>query len=193
MRTTGTPVHSGDNRRRVAWRSQPGKTSLRVPVWHSNVKGEWREGLIRLPERLCHAAPNSNEAHERDRLFASNLQRWAEMCELKGWTMVSKPLIRGPVDPPVPAPGELPAAVDFDMKHYWALARFKRTSPLFVGLEDVLEMQRLADLYGIHPDADPLPWNDTTGTYDSGWVDPLKERAEHYNATGIKQSDYLLP
>lgn len=193
LRSSGTPLFTGDTRRRVAWRTQPGKTSLRVPVWHANEKGEWLEGLLRLPERLCHAAPHSNAALERDKLITSNINRWAEYRAQRGWDMVSPPKITGPFDPPVSGPGQLPSLDDLGMKHYHVMARFKRRFPMFVGLDDMLEMNRVADLHQIQPEADPLPWNDTTGTYDSGWIDPLKERQEHYATTGIKQSDYHNP
>lgn len=189
---TSALTRSGDNRRDVAWRSQAGKTSLRVPVWHANEKGEWRNGFIRIPDRLCHAAPHSNQAHERDQLINSGLERWKEWLGQKGWEMVSKPQIAGPVEPPTPGVGELPNPDDFEMKHYHVMARFKRKSPLYIGLDDMLEIDRLEKLYGITPLADPLPWNDTGGTYDSGWIDPLKEREEHYARTGIKQSDYTF-
>lgn len=186
-------TRSDDNRRNVAWRSQAGATSLRVPLWHANEKGEWREGVIRIPERLCHAVPDSNQAHERDGIIRANLERWAEWLSMKGWEMATPPKVRGPIDPPTPRVGELPDPDDFEMKHYYALARFKRRSPLYIGLDDMLEIQRVAALYGEETPTDPLPWNDTSGTYDSGWFDPLKEREEHYARTGINRADYLYP
>lgn len=191
LRTSGTPLFSAEKRRNVAWRSQPGATSLRVPLWHHNPKGDWLEGLIRVPEKLAKAQPGTNEGHQLEALINSNLARWIEWRAMKGWDISGDVQIRGPVDPPTPRVGELPDPNDFEMVHYYTLARFKLRSPLYVGLDDVLEIERKKALFGVTVEADPLPWNDVTGSEDTGWIDPLKERAEHYAATGIKQADYL--
>ena len=39
---------------------------------------------------------------------------------------------------------------------------------------------------------DRLPWNNCeTGSYDSGWVDPLKHAEERRQRLGLKREDYL--
>lgn len=193
LRSSGTPTLSGETRRVTAWRNQPGKVSLRVPLWHGHPDGEWRQGLIRVPDDLCHADANTNQAHARDKLITSMLRRWQEWLSMKGWEMSSPPQVTGPFDPATANPLALPEEQDLGHKWYFAMARFKLRSPLYAGLDDVLETQRVSDLYGITVDKDPLPWNDTTGTYDSGWVDPIKERDESNAKQGIKREDYLYP
>ena len=75
---------------------------------------------------------------------------------------------------------------------YFAIARFVRTTPLYVGLDDVLHQQDLMKLHGITPGADPLPWNDTKGE-STGIVDPLVHAEERRQKLGVKRSDYVIP
>lgn len=73
------------------------------------------------------------------------------------------------------------------------LARFRRLEPVYVGLDDFLETQRTAEVFGITPEADPKPWNDVSGTEDTGWVDPMTEAEAERTEMGIKRSEYIVP
>lgn len=179
-----------DTRRRVAYRSQAGACSLKVPIWHHNPEGEWIEGRITVSARLAHAEPNSNQAHERDNEFRKQLRAWAEYREKRGWTMVSRPKIRGPVTPPTATTRAHP---NEDVIYYFALARFTRSEPMFVGLDDFLYQQDLMKLHGIAPEKDPLPWNDVRGGGSEEWVEPLVVAEERRRKLGVKRSDYVIP
>lgn len=175
-----------EKRRNVAYRSRPGACSLRVPILAFD-QGDWIEGKIEVPVRLVRTAPHTNERHEFDRLIRENIARWTEWRKRKGWDIASKPRIGGPFDPPSPRTG---VEVTDEVKWYFALARFKRTTPLYVGLDDVLETFDAAKKYGIVPEKDPLPWNDVSGTEDTGWIDPLVDAAADREKYGLRLADY---
>lgn len=189
MRTIPS-TFSGEQRRRVAYRSQAGACSLRVPLWHHNPKGEWVEGRITVSARLAHAEPNSNQYHERDRAFKEQLRKWAEWREKRGWKMVSKPQIQGPFEPPTE---NAKADPNEDIVYYVALARFVRITPLYVGLDDFLHQREQMEQFGVQLEDDPLPWNNVSGTEDTGWMDPMKYAEEQRQKMGVKRKDYLIP
>lgn len=180
---------TNDVRRRVPYGRQAGKTSLKVPLQTAHPDGELLEGVIKVPARLAHARPDTNEKHEFDLLIRSGLRRWTEWRAKRGWELNSRPLIRGPFDPPTRTERD---EKDPDEFWYFAIARFKRTGPVYVRLEDVLEIQDTAARYGIDLDTDGKPWNEITGDADTGWGDPLKFAEERRQKLGIKRKDYLF-
>ena len=190
MRTIPS-TFSGDQRRRVAYRSQAGACSLKVPIWHHNPEGEWVEGLVRVSASLAHAEPGTNEKHQFDRQVTEQLRAWSEWREKRGWKMVSKPQVRGPFDPPSKTTKDNPT--EDAVVWYFAIARFVRTAPMFVGLDDFLYQQEQMRIHGITPEKDPLPWNDVSGTEDTGWMDPMKYAEERRQKLGVKRSDYIIP
>lgn len=183
-----TNSFSGDQRRRVAWRSQAGATTLRVPLWTASEKGEMREGLIRVPTRLAHAQPDTNEKHEFDQIVRDSLKRWAEWLEKRGWKMSSRPQVRGPFDPPTRTEKDEPNP---DEKWYFAYARFTRTEPMYISLEDFLHERDRAQRHGVNLEADRASWA-VVEEEDSGWVDPLQYAEERRRKLGVKRENYLL-
>lgn len=183
-----TPLtFNGDQRRFVPYGVQAGATSLKVPQWTASPDGELVEGRFRVPARLVRSKPDTNERHEFDRLVRDALQRWAEWREKRGWKMNSTPQVRGPFDIPTRTEREETSP---DEKLYIVYARFVRTSPLWIGLDDLLHEMDMAKRYGIDLEGDRPPWN-PDGDEDSGWVDPLKEAEEHRKKYGVKREDYL--
>lgn len=176
-----------DVRRRVAYGRQAGATSLKVPL-QTPPEGELLEGRITVPARLAHAKPDTNEKHEFDQLINDHLKRWTEWRTKRGWVLNSRPLIRGPFKKATANANEVQDLTEF---WYFAIARFKRTAPLYVGLDDMLELQRLATAHGVDLEADRKPWNDL-GNEDSGWVDPMKFAEERRRKSGLKRKDYLM-
>jgi hypothetical protein len=172
----------------VAYGRQAGATSLKVPLHTAHPDGELLEGLIKVPPRLAHAEPDTNEKHEFDALIREGLKRWCDWREKRGWTLNSTPKIRGPFNPPTRTEKDEANPDEF---WYFAIARFQRTGPAFIRLDDLLEIQDSAARYGIDLDADGKPWNDIAGDGDTGWGDPMKFAEERRQKLGIKRKDYL--
>jgi hypothetical protein len=107
----------------------------------------------------------------------------------RGYALANKPMVRGPFDPPSPTTADDP--VDDGVKWYFAIARFRRSEPLWRPLEEVLYFNDLAERYGVKPSADPKPWNEITTDEDTGWVDPLVHAEERRQRLGLKRADYL--
>ena len=177
-----------DIRRRVPWGRQAGACSLKVPLYTDNPEGELRQGLIRMPTRFASPEPNTNEQHEFDRIVRENIARWTDWLSKRGWTMVSTPSLRGPSDPPTATTKADPT--EDGCKWYFVMARFHRLTPIWRPLEDVLYFREKAEIYGIKPEADPLPWN-RMGKEDSGWVDPLDFAEKRRQRLGLKRKDFL--
>lgn len=187
---TSSAKFTGEQRRRVPYRSQAGACSLKVELVPDNPEGMLEEGLIRVPERLCNAKPDTNEKHEFDRLINDNLNRWTDWRKARGYECVSKPIVRGPFDPPSPTTSEDP--LEDGVKWYFAIARFRRSEPLWRPLDEVLYLQDMADLYDVKPTSDPKPWNEIKSNEDTGWMDPLKHAEERRKKLGLKRADYLF-
>lgn len=187
---TSSARFTGEQRRRVPYRSQAGACSLKVELVSDNPEGTLEEGLIRVPERLCNAKPDTNERHEFDRLVNENLGRWTDWRKARGYECVSKPIVRGPFDPPSPTTADDP--VEDGVKWYFAIARFRRSEPLWRPLEEVLYLQDMAELYDVKPSSDPLPWNEIKGDADTGWIDPMQHAEERRKRLGLKRGDYLF-
>jgi len=181
----------GETRRRVPYRSQAGKCSLKVPLLTDNPEGKIELGLVRVPASIAFAAKDTNDRHQRDRIITEQLRAWEEYRAKRGWKMVSPPKLSRPEDPPSATTVSDP--LEADVKWIWATARFQRTSPLWVGLDDLLHQQDLAKLHGVTIDKDPLPWNDVSGDTDTGWMDPMKHAEERRQKLGVKRKDYIIP
>lgn len=177
---------SGDVRRRVAYGVQAGATSLKVPVWAAP-EGDYREGHFDVPSRLAKTAPNTNERFEFEKLTNTAFRRWTDWLSKRGWEYVPQSLqVSGPYDKPTP---DTKTEADAEVKEYHFLGRFKRTTPLFVGLDDVLELRDMAATYGV--EENPLPWSDVKGE-DTGWINPLDFAEKRRQRLGLKREEYLL-
>ena len=177
---------SGDVRRRVAYGVQAGATSLKVPVY-ANPEGDYREGRFDVPLRLAGTKPDTNERHEFERVTEQMFKRWTGWLEKRGWEYVPQTLqVSGPFQKPTPNTW---TEGDEEVREYHLLARFKRTTPLFVGLDDFLELRDMQETYGVGEN--PMPW-DTLKGEDSGWVNPMEYAENRRKRTGLKREDFLL-
>ena len=178
---------SGETRRRVPYVSQAGACSLKVPVYAES-EGDWLEGRFNVPARLAYTAAHTNDRLEFERVVRANFERWTGWRRSRGWEVVPGTLkLDGPQDVPVERSGD---EGEEDMRLYVFLAKFKRTTPLYVGLDDVLELRDMAERYGVKPNG--MPWNDASGAEDTGWVNPLEHAEQRRQALGLKRKDYLL-
>lgn len=188
MWTTNPALVPGtsDNRRVVAYGRQAGATSLHVPLVTPD-EGELLEGRFCVPTRLSYTQPHTNDHLQFLACVKENWERWVEWRKRRGWDVVEgSRQLSGPFEQPTPTSE---TETDEDTQCWIFLARFKRSTPLYVGLDDFLEIQRKAELYGVK-DAG-LPWNpDEKG--DSGWVNPLTYAEERRQKLGLKREDYLL-
>lgn len=158
-----------------------------VPLWTDHEDGEWVDGKVEVPLRLVNVDPHSNLKLEFNKYIEEHIHKWVDWRRKQGWEITTKPVLSGPFDPPH-GYKEQP---DREHKWYFLRARFKRTSPLHVKLEDFLEIQRKNEVYGRRAVADPLPYNSLdTGTGDTGVVDPLKFAEERRRRLGIDWRDY---
>lgn len=187
---------SGGARRRFPWKDS--SRSMKVPLVD---EAEELTGKIVVPLRLCNTQEHTNERHEFDKLIRENLARWAEWRRQRGWEMASKPHVEGPYLPPGSDPekakdyfarakkviGEgrqIRAVTEFDapeeVRWYFATATFRRSAPVYVGLDDALYLR---DLHRIYSQPEPE---------DSGWVNPMVYAEERRQRMGIRRKDYLL-
>lgn len=206
-------VLGGETRRRAPKASQ----NRRVPLWTPEPEGQLFEGVIRVPVSLCNTPEHSNERLRFEALITANLQRWTEWRLRRGWYLAEKPRVTGPFDPPegdrekggarlaratkhIGKVGSVAAKTDFDyageIKWYIAEARFTREEPVFIRLEDVLEMRHRALMHGLDPDRDPPVTNELPEAKDvievEGGLDPMKVAEERRQARGLKREDYLM-
>lgn len=179
----------GDRRRRFPWRD--GARGLRVPLLSS---GDLQEGYIEVPERLVKAPRHSNAALEFDRYVGEKLQAWLDWKAKLGWEIVGLPNVSGPHDPPVERSGLKPQTKD---KWYWVRARFRRTSPQFILLDDFLEIRDRAQRYGVDisapkPPSTPLakPVGEIVDSEPAH--DPLKFAEERRRQLGLQRKDLLI-
>ena len=214
-----TPLASAAVRHRRPWKDT--SRGLKVPLWTSTAAGQLLEGKIVVPRRLARATEHTNERHEFDRLVRENVLRWAAWRAKRGWHMATKPTVRGPYTPPTAGHDHAkkhvaraeavlgkPSGVNpltvfdgEDVVWYFATARFRRETPVYIGLDDMLEIKDVHDSHGISMDADPLPVSQeaedgaaavgfTDG--DSGWVNPMEFAEKRRQALGLKREDYLM-
>ena len=182
---------ASDIRRVVPYRSQAGACSLKVPLWHGHEDGEVIQGMFRVPARLANTPAHTNERHEFDVIAQQQFRDWCSYREKRGWFYVAGTLgMYGPYDEPTARTND---PQNEDVKQYIYTARFKRTAPLFVGLDDFLETRDLAKRLEVEDEPDPMPWNVVRTKEDTGWVDPLVEAEESRKRRGIKRSDYVVP
>jgi len=186
MSSNTAPLVPGvnDHRRRVPYGRQAGATSLKVPLW-TREQGDLVEGRFAVPKRLSYTQPHTNEHYEFLACVKQNWDRWVDWRARRGWDVVlGTRQLSGPYEQPVERTGD---ESDEELMMFMFLARFRRSSPLYVGLDDYLEMDRMAKVYGVKPT--DTPWN-PDGHEDTGWHDPLKWVLEHKAALGLKPEDH---
>jgi len=75
-----------------------------------------------------------------------------------------------------------------EVKWYFVKARFKRSSPLYIRLDDYLELDRLAKLHGISFDGDGAQ----AEPIGDGPHDPMEFAEARRQRLGIQRKDYLF-
>jgi len=209
-RTSALTLPSG-TRRRTPKASQ----NRKVPLWTPDPGGQLFEGIIRVPVGLCNTQEHTNERLKFDALIRENLARWTEWRKQRGWYLAETPRVAGPFDPPqgdrdsaridhvksrIGEVGSVNAVTDFDYadeyKWYICEARFTLETPIYIGLEDMLELRHLAFRYGVDPDRDSLPYNELPEGKDvievEGGLDPMKVAEERRQRLGLKREDFLF-
>lgn len=203
----------GDTRRRVPKVSK----NKRVPLWTVEPDGQLFEGIIRVPLGLCNTEEHTNKRLQFNKLVLDNLARWVEWRKRRGWYISEKPRVQGPFDPPegdrekaatridraievIGRNGEVNYVTQYDYpgeyKWYVCEARFTREEPVYIRLEDMLELRHRALMYEVDPDRDPLPYNELPEPVDEivveGGEDPMQVAEAERQRLGLKRKDYLM-
>lgn len=186
--TPGTVPES--NRHRRPWKDGS-RTSLVELV--DPIRGTLRQAKFKVPVRLVKAIPHTNDGIEFEQYVYKAINRWKTWLMMEGWVMMGgRPKVLGPFDIPTSRPGE---PVDPDFKEYHVRHFFHRDYPLYMKLDDALEINRLADVHDIDLNKAWRPWAGSPNAKknpDSDWVDPLKYAEERRQRKGIKRKDYLM-
>lgn len=208
------------NRHKRPWRD--GSHTPLVPLLTPDPKGQIMEGVFRIPARLATAQEHTNEFLELDRIVKAAIAKWDEYKGRLGWKRVSNLQFSKPYDPPESdsrkakiyvarmrgthgvhrlgehtKPGEEEGPDTVKMITVWA--RFQRTAPLYMKLEDALAINDLAKAHGIDLNKDFQPVNnpkadaeDLGEDGESEWVHPLEHAEKRRQRKGLKREDYLL-
>lgn len=198
------------NRTRHEYPWKDNSRRVMVPLWTPTAQGQVFEGRFSVPKRLHKTQEHTNERHEFDNLVQANIRRWSEWRAKGGWILNEEPTVRGPFKKPshgsakhgqyvrraarvIGKSGNVQPVVheEDDDYIYVMTARFVRETPLYVGLDDFLELNDMRARYGIPDGIDFLPWNKTDGDKDTGWVDPMRHAQERRERLGLKRKDYL--
>jgi hypothetical protein len=173
--------------------SQTALGGIRVPVFTADAKGDPFEGHIRVPNELVRTKPFTKERHRFQDLIASNVKRWVEWREHKGWRLNSKPKVKGPYDwPTANAQAEQP-----DYSLYVVTALFQPTETLSMSIDDAWELKRRAELFGVDtskpkPTSTPIEAGPDV-IFDSGpFRDPMVIAEERRQAMGVKREEFLI-
>ena len=183
MRSSPLSLPTG-KRHRLPWRDT--SRGLRVPLLTPEPEGELHQGMIRVPNHLVGAQQHTNERHAFEKLLAENVERWLAWYKQRGWELNSRPKVKGPYNPPTPRPGM--ESGEGEVKWYFVKARFKRSSPLYIRLDDYLELDRLAKLHGISFDGDGAQ----AEPIGDGPHDPMEFAEARRQRLGIQRKDYLF-
>lgn len=196
------------NRHKRPWKDS--SRTMLVPL--IDVDGVQKEGMIRVPVRLCRTQEHTNERLEFDKLIRENIERWVAYRERLGWTICpGKPKVRGPFDPPsspedktkrfvaraqevLGKSGTVRPVTTFDhaeeINIYMVSAYFKRSTPSYVKLEDMLAIRDLHRTYGMpFPHETIAPIEEPT---DTGWVNANDYAAARRKRLGLRREDYLM-
>ena len=185
--TPGTVSESNRHRR-------PWKDGSRTPLVELKDPdaGTLRQGKFRVPARLTHTIPHTNQGIEFENHVNKMLDKWKRWLQLEGWELVGTPKVLGPFDIPTTSPL---VPENMEEKEYYVRARFRRLYPMYAKMSDIEEINRLAQVHNIDMNKAWRPWSYNAGmgaTPDSEWGDPLKMAEERRQRKGIKRSDYLI-
>ena len=166
-----------------------------IRLYTADECGDVLEGLIRIPLRLIHAKPDTNEKLEFDALIRKSLERWTGWKAKQGWVLNSVPKVRGPFDPATEMSGAL--SPDQDVRWYFASAKFKREYPLWLPMDGYDWLWDKSTTYDIDLRAPRMPVHPLDRgkamISDSGPAhDPLKFAEARRQELGLKRQDYLI-
>lgn len=186
------------NRHKRPWSDN--SRTVKVPLWTASPSGEYREGKFNIPHVLANAEDHTPEALRRDSFIQEKLASWVDWLSKRGWELngevelwFQEPLGNDEaatkrhfdrVRKVLGREGSVEEVRSFTTPDYqWCCVRaqFKRSTPIYVPLEDVLELNRMNEIYS--KDAPPE---------DTGWVNPLEYAEQRRQRLGIKRKDYLL-
>lgn len=170
-----------------------GRRAIMVPTNTASERGDWQEGFIDLPVRLCRPPKHSNAWHEQQRALEAATRRWEVWKAKKGWRLVSKPRWTGPFDRPTARAG---MAMDEGRKRYYVIARFLRTTPFWLSEDAALYLNDQAMLYDVdiwkagRPDSPMARGKDLIIDNDPTYHDALKDAEERRQELGLKRQDF---
>lgn len=180
---------SENNRHRRPW-----KDGSRTPLVElvDPDRGTLMMCRIKVPSKYARKAADTNEGLVKARIINEGLRKWELMRQAKGDTMISPPQLKE-ITSPIGASPDTP--VDDSFVYYWFTAFFRSLFAKYAKLDDVLEINRLADVHDVDLKKAWRPWAGSSRAKknpDSDWLDPLKYAEERRQKKGIRRKDYLL-
>jgi hypothetical protein len=167
---------------------QPQSHLLRVPL-HTTPEGDEIRGSFKVPRRLAGSKQHTNERHEFENIVNAALAKWQRYETLHGYTLLTKPRVIGPFDPPTAAAGDEPESEDYVI--YKVTAQWVLTHPQYMGIEDFLAQRDDAARYGVSIDKGrraqndlPTPVKESEG---DGGEDPMRAAEIRRQALGLER------
>mgnify|MGYP001610048171 CR=1 FL=1 len=178
-----------ETRRRFPW--SPAARGLRVPLIPPK-DGETHTGFLRVTPEMAAATLGTDLYQQKLNLLGTHLQRWVDWKAKQGWRLLGCPRWQGPHDPPVNYTGAEPE----DCVWYVVSARFTRDVPVYVLLDDYLEIESRARRYRVDLH-DPASWalpapKDEITTAETPH-DPMVDAAQRREAQEMPREDLTIP
>lgn len=157
---------------------------LQVPLLSS---GETHVGYFDIPASAVKFKPHTNEVHTYDLIVRDKVKTWLDWKERQGWLIKGKPTLLAPKPKPF-AHGE---EAEEDVMRIHVVARFYRTKPVYVGIDDFLHRLDQYQRYGVSiPDealpANPLP-TPAAHLVAEGERDGMKAAEQRRQSLGLKR------
>lgn len=163
-----------------------------VALYPARARGDERQGLIRVPESLCHTRPHTDKRRQFTEIVDGQINRWLEWLDKKGWTINSTPVVKGPFDPPSKDAHSEPE--DAGSKYYFVTAYFVRQYPLYLPYDAAAWFRDEAYKYGEEPLSEAVIDSAESRTVKTilnpELVDPMQFAAERRERLGITPDDW---
>lgn len=163
-----------------------GSTYGMTQIWTADKQGDEFQGLIRVPDALCHSKPFTDNRRKFNEIVESNIKKWVAWRLDQGWKLNSKPKVTGPFDPP--SKDEKSAPVDQGVKWYFVTAYFVREYPLFLPTDAALWYRDEFEKHGLDPMAKGRSNSNSVKTSkkitNPEFVNPLKVAEERRKRLG---------
>ena len=192
MKSIPTILENG-NRRRLAWKD--GSRNLLVPLWHGDRRGDLVEGRITVSAKAALSEQHTNAFLQMQAEVNRYLKEWVDWRAKKGWILQGEVQVDGPFELPTPNPQ---TEGDGEQRYFRVQARFKRDIPLYLPMEDYLEVQRRACIYGVdlnkpkQPVSYVPPAKDLIIDTNPVYGDPLQQETERRAQLGIAADDPMF-